>query len=427
MIDTKTVAVVAAMTCALCAVLLWSMRRVHERSRRYMALAALGEALAACSLGLYALHGIAPDFVAVNLGNGVGLVVPLLYFETVRRIAGRPPRTAAVVLAGIALFAGQLALDPGPQSVGLRVAIASVVHLSFALAMLPIMIERRRLDPPIVMRWMIGFCVFYSASNALRLASTLFGGVGAGPSGPTGGNLTIQLFATLYSLVGVAWAMLLVALVNGRLALEYKRLARTDTLTGLANRRAFDERVGRLRDEASGAGALLMLDLDHFKRINDSYGHAGGDEVLRRFADLLRDALPVDGVAGRHGGEEFCVYLHDASPAESIAFAERICARTRALGAGGVGGVGGTLAGTALPAIPASQPGPTLSVSVGIAFAPQDGDAVSALMLAADRRVYLAKSRGRDNVVASDTRPQAEAQAQAPVGRAEQRIALVPV
>src|SRR5690606_7441947 len=106
-----------------------------------------------------------------------------------------------------------------------------------------------------------------------------------------------------------------------------ERLAATDPLTGLANRRALLEGVEReLRrtDSAPGNGALLMLDLDHFKSINDTYGHAGGDKVLVHLAVLLRSMLRQHDVAGRLGGEEFAVLLPEANLDSATAIAERL-------------------------------------------------------------------------------------------------------
>jgi diguanylate cyclase len=119
-----------------------------------------------------------------------------------------------------------------------------------------------------------------------------------------------------------------------RLAHELKRekaraeeLARTDVLTSLANRRAFYEQAERLMGALAGNGrpaSALMFDIDRFKAINDSHGHAGGDAAIRAVAAVIRDNRGESGVAARLGGEEFVLLLPGAPPAAAGAIAERV-------------------------------------------------------------------------------------------------------
>lgn len=105
-----------------------------------------------------------------------------------------------------------------------------------------------------------------------------------------------------------------------------KGLATTDVLTGLLNRQGFFEHASRLlgRHPGTSAGCVLMMDLDHFKQVNDRYGHAAGDAVLRRFANVLRRQLRPGDCAGRIGGEEFSVLLAGISAPEACEIAERV-------------------------------------------------------------------------------------------------------
>ena len=164
---------------------------------------------------------------------------------------------------------------------------------------------------------------------------------------------------------------------------ELRRLATTDHLTGLANRRHFlaqvERELERFKRYADPA-ALLMLDLDHFKQVNDAYGHAIGDAVLKHFADLAGQALRKIDLLGRLGGEEFAALLPGTTMAGAYPLAERLrCIVMESPAATDAGPVG-------------------FSVSVGVAlFAPDDHDA-GAILIRADRALYRAKHRGRNRV-----------------------------
>ena len=161
-------------------------------------------------------------------------------------------------------------------------------------------------------------------------------------------------------------------------------LATTDFLTGLPNRREFmarlDDEQARLQRDVGEQGAVLMLDLDHFKRVNDEYGHATGDAVLRHLAALMRDSQRKIDTLGRVGGEEFAVLLPGADMAAATAFAERLRQR---------------IAGT-----PVEVEGRTLSVTVSIGIAPLDPADASgdAALVRADKALYCAKRGGRNRV-----------------------------
>jgi len=166
---------------------------------------------------------------------------------------------------------------------------------------------------------------------------------------------------------------------------EARRAAATDALTGLPNRRAFEEGLAEALAEAEAAHAplcLLLFDIDHFKAVNDRHGHPAGDAVLRGVADALREwARPQDGVA-RVGGEEFAAIL-PATPRETAAgLAEAL---RRAVARGGV-----VLGPEALRL--------SVTISLGVAQR-QPGEAGPALLGRADAALYDAKRQGRDRVV----------------------------
>ncbi|MFP6562248.1 diguanylate cyclase [Paraburkholderia sp. B3] len=177
-------------------------------------------------------------------------------------------------------------------------------------------------------------------------------------------------------------------------------LARSDPLTGLANRRSFDEAFARAIAHAARAPggptpiAVLMIDIDHFKHVNDRWGHTTGDRVLEILADLMRTSLRTVDVPARLGGEEFAALLPDADRATAAAVAERL-RRAVEMHAGHAGSGGQPDA-----ARPETIP---FSISIGVAASPEDGPATcETLMAAADRRLYRAKENGRNRVVSDD-------------------------
>ena len=179
---------------------------------------------------------------------------------------------------------------------------------------------------------------------------------------------------------------------------ELIRLATTDPLTGLLNRRAFFERAeDACARTARGGGPLaaVMLDIDHFKHINDSHGHDTGDVVLRRVATEAREAIDGCGSVGRLGGEEFAAVIEGLPLAQATAVAEGVRLRIASLRF----------------AVPGGEL--TLTCSFGVA-ARAAGEAIDHLLKRADVALYAAKSGGRNRVVTAD--PTAAPAADAPSG-----------
>ncbi len=176
------------------------------------------------------------------------------------------------------------------------------------------------------------------------------------------------------------------ALANLRnLAIAETRAA-TDALTGLPNRRAVDDNLLRMLAQAGRSFdplSVILLDLDHFKNINDTYGHDRGDEVLAAFGTRLRDVLRAGDFAGRNGGEEFVIFLPDTDRTGAVRLAEKLRTQMQGLAVRGVDRA--------------------ITASFGIACFPDDAVDGATLMRSADRALYTAKSRGRDRIEASST------------------------
>jgi diguanylate cyclase (GGDEF)-like protein len=172
------------------------------------------------------------------------------------------------------------------------------------------------------------------------------------------------------------------ARANARL----EKLATIDDKTGLLNFRVFSSTLGAEASRSLRTGtplSLLMLDLDHFKRFNDTYGHIAGDDVLRQSATMLRDELRSIDLCFRYGGEELAVLLLDTPSAHAAAVAEKLRAH---------------FAAASFLTEHQLTPG-EVTVSIGVATLPGDADVASELVEAADRALYRAKAEGRNRVV----------------------------
>lgn len=168
-----------------------------------------------------------------------------------------------------------------------------------------------------------------------------------------------------------------------RAELRLREQAITDSLTGIPNRVAlpavFDTMLARAHRQ-QGVVSVMMLDVDHFKHINDQLGHEGGDEVLQWLAEQLRQRLRGNDFVCRMGGEEFCILLPETSASEAAIVAEAL--RNQ---------LSGGMPLTSTNNLP-------FSVSIGVATLGTDGEELKSLLRAADVRLYRAKARGRNRV-----------------------------
>ena len=178
-------------------------------------------------------------------------------------------------------------------------------------------------------------------------------------------------------------ALMVSSLSNERAEVRLEKVAQTDTLTGVGNRRWA---MSMLPARLPVGSAIAQLDLDHFKHINDRFGHAAGDRVLVATADALRHQLRDSDLLARMGGEEFLVYLPDASASAASAIAQRLC--------GAVQQIRLSELGEDIP----------ITVSIGLACVTSAGGTWADWLAAADRALYDAKRAGRNRVVTTHER-----------------------
>lgn len=189
---------------------------------------------------------------------------------------------------------------------------------------------------------------------------------------------------TLYSNLALAFVvtaivLLLTSLTISRYQGRLEAMATTDKLTGLANRQAFEILIGQMLREAERSKkpmAALLIDIDHFKKCNDTYGHLAGDKVIRHVAATVRSKLRQSDILCRWGGEEFLAMIKDCSPEQGVRIAENICEAVRNA--------------------PFSLDGATLNITISIGVS--CGFEEERLLVEADAALYAAKESGRNRV-----------------------------
>jgi len=334
------------------------------------------------ALTFYMRPGSDTDFATIALGNGARIFAVGCLWQGVRVFAGRRPAFAA--LFGIcALWIGLCLFPPFLGNMTARIVVVSLVNgLLAGLAAYEVWHGRRE---ALASRWPT-FAVFLSFAGIMLLRAIVAPWapfpVGAQPADP------VWLAAFMWVVFGHAIfsAILFLAMTMERREAEQRNFAMSDPLTGLMNRRAFADfahRTNRRRAGIRNATALLVLDLDHFKSVNDRFGHEAGDRMLKAFADVAESHVRPSDQLFRMGGEEFCFALPETSLEQAVAMAERI-----------------RLAFAA--SVLETGTGPAqATVSIGIA-ATHYAVAIEVLLAAADAAVYEAKARGRNRVVVAE-------------------------
>jgi diguanylate cyclase (GGDEF)-like protein len=371
--DGKTLTTVLALIAVMNTAVLLLLYRLHGRlpGLREWALSGI---CAATGLTLSSSRGIPGQFAAILVGNWFCFVSTVLMLVGMRRFLGLPPRTGALVTAATLAVLPVAAFPDLDAGADARVVIFSTV-VGVVSAVVALTLARA---PGLSSRLCSGLFGLNAVSFAVRIVRTL-----AHPSGIDylkNGTATTAIL--LWAIVLMfANTFLLVLMVSERLRDELMHQAGHDPLTDIPNRRGFDlvaEKLFSNRSPDIRPFAVLMMDLDHFKRINDAYGHERGDEVLKRFSRILAATLRGEDVFARLGGEEFVALLPNCDCNEAFSAAERLRA-----------------------ALKTEMPDPPLTVSLGIACG-DAGATLTDLMRRADTALYRAKEQGRDRAVIAE-------------------------
>lgn len=378
MLATQQIFLIASLLCFLVFLALLSAGSENVRGMRAM--------LAAAVLGLvgnllYAFGRELPPLLAYEVANmayaGAGAALAAGY----RQLAGRAAqaRTLALLVAGVGLLIALFHYHI--DSFAARSAVASLFQ---AAVCVDIARSVRGGSRDRVQRFVLTMCTLVAAGHAVRMAWLL---LAAEPPAsllqPSPASLAILTAAAL-ALPALALGGLLS--MHRHIVHQAEYIANHDYLTGAWSRKAFFDIAERemARSRRSGEPlALLLIDLDHFKAINDNGGHEAGDIALRLFAERTRGALRAVDCVARLGGDEFAILLPDTDLDEAGVVAAKLQAELRA-------------AAIDLP----RQPGqPPLTLSIGVTVT-DDKEPFKATLARADAALYGAKSAGRDRVIA---------------------------
>jgi diguanylate cyclase (GGDEF)-like protein len=379
-LDTSTLYIVATMVAAMLgAMLLFFGKQENIPALKWWGTAYL---LGAASVALETLAGATLGAMLSLALNAVGFVACGMVWNASRVFHGRKPNLPGLVLGAIAWIAAVMTLPA--EASALRMTIgAGIVAIYAALTATELWSERRRTLqrrwPSVAVPVLHGFVLMLP----ILLGDLLH---------PKDSGFSSSIWVTVFSIELVLYAVgtvfVIFMLVSERTVTAHKTAASMDPLTGMFNRRGFAEATSRVIEREANAGrpaTVLIFDIDHFKSINDRFGHPAGDEILKLFAAVVVNTLRMTDLSGRIGGEEFAALL-PCSLEDGVIAAERV---REAFERSGI----------------VDESGPVdTTVSIGVAGGPA-GTELEVLLAAADTALYQAKRSGRNRVEAAEELP----------------------
>jgi diguanylate cyclase (GGDEF)-like protein len=336
--------------------------------------------LRAASVVLFGMFGSVSDLISIDLANAMLFTAFALTWTGARVFDHRRP-LPILMFGGAALWLVVSRIPAVANWWDLRVLLSSGIITAYTWATAYEFWRGR--SEALVSRWPAIFMLF--AHGALYLLRTPFGA--RLPWSPTSNEVFDSVWMTVLSfealLFTISIAFILLAMAKERTEHRHKTAALIDPLTGIANRRAFlQDSAAQLKRQAADPHpiAVMLLDLDNFKSINDRFGHAVGDRVLMRFAEVANGCMRRADLFGRLGGEEFAAVLVDATRERALMVAEQI--RTSFANA--------TYELDGRPIV--------TTVSIGVVISYEAVLDISALLAQADHALYRAKDNGRNRI-----------------------------
>ena len=314
--------------------------------------------------------------------NAVGFLTCGMVWNASRLFHGRKPNYPGLVLGALVWIATVMTLSPGATAMRLTIG-AGIVAVYAALTAAQLWNERRR---AMQQRWPT--IIVPVLHGGVLMLPILLGDLLHPHDQAFDGSIWVTAFSIELVLYAIGTVFVIFMLVSDRAVTVHKTAASVDPLTGMLNRRGFAEACSRLIEREAHAGrpvTVLIFDIDHFKGVNDRFGHPAGDELLKLFSTIVVNNLRISDLSGRIGGEEFGALL-PCSLEEGVLAAERV--RESFEGSGIV-----------------CEEGPVeTTVSIGVAGGPA-GTELEVLLAAADTALYQAKRGGRNRVEAAEELP----------------------
>ena len=380
-LDISTLYVIATLVAAM----LGAMLLFFWRQEKIPALGWWGAAyvIAALAIGVWSFAGAALDGLALLAVSAFGFIACGMVWNAARVFHGR--KTAWVgLLAGAACWiAAHFALPA--ELMNLRVMLGAAIITAYAaLTAYELSTERRK---SMKSRWP---AMTAPVLHGIVLMLPIVAGDALNPYGfgLGGKSAWVAVFAIELVLYSMGTAFVIFMLVSERALSVHKAAASIDPLTGLFNRRGFSEATARMIEREEKAGrpvTVLIFDIDHFKSINDRFGHPTGDEILKMFSCVVTSSLRITDLVGRIGGEEFAALL-PCSAEEAVQVADRVREAFETCG-------------VAIDDVPLET-----TVSIGVSGGPP-GTELDVLLASADTALYRAKRGGRNRVDVATEEP----------------------
>jgi len=338
--------------------------------------------LGAASVAIWTVGGARLGEPMVLALNAVGFVACGMVWNAARVFLGRKPNLPGLVFGAIAWIGASVALPSLDSATRLTLG-AAIVAIYASLTASELWTERRR---AMQKRWLT--IVVPAIHGCVLMLPILLGSL----LRPHDDTFTSSIWVTAFSIELVLYAIgtvfVIFMLVSDRAVTVHKTAASIDPLSGMFNRRGFSEACSRVIEREANAGrpvTVMIFDIDHFKGINDRFGHPAGDEILKLFSAVVVNSLRISDLSGRIGGEEFAALL-PCPLDEGVLVAERV---REAFEASGI----------------VCEEGPVdTTVSIGVAGGPA-GTELEVLLAAADTALYQAKRGGRNRVETAEELP----------------------
>jgi diguanylate cyclase (GGDEF)-like protein len=355
---------------------------VAERGQRDgMVLWAAGLWAHTLAHGLFGLRGVLDQSLSIVLGNTLLSTSLALVGESLYQFYGRRPHRLLLWAPVVTTLLSGVVLLHAPPA---RVLVGTAIYAVQVVLLLEMLVRSRagtagRGQDLVILSWVLVLPLLALRAIAAWRRHDALADLSAT-------SLTLGLIFTIVLSGALLGTLGFVLMTRERADRHIRQMAMFDELTGLASRRSVLEALAQQVASARRSGqalTVLMLDIDHFKRVNDQYGHLTGDAALRHVAATLRARLRRQDLLGRFGGEEFLAILPATAAAEGgLVLAETVRAALAAAPAGAIG-----------------EGGLALTVSVGVAeVAPQAATSTEAVLRAADLAMYRAKLGGRNRV-----------------------------